>query len=125
MPVQDVVSGGPGLAFITFPEALSQLPLPQLWAVMFFFMLYLLGLDSEFALIETVLTSLYDMVSIILSILIIIIIAIIIIIIIIIETVRTSLYDMVSGRTAGPTLTDKPTDRLTETVTGRLTQPAG
>lgn len=62
VPVQDVVSGGPGLAFITFPEALSQLPLPQLWAVMFFFMLYLLGLDSEFALIETVLTSLYDMV---------------------------------------------------------------
>jgi len=58
--VADVVAGGPGLAFITFPEALAQLPLPQLWAVMFFFMLYLLGLDSEFALIETVLTSFYD-----------------------------------------------------------------
>ena len=27
---------------------------------MFFFMLFLLGLDSEFALLETVLTSLYD-----------------------------------------------------------------
>merc|ERR1719151_159239 len=60
VPVADVVAGGPGLAFITFPEALAQLPLPQLWAVMFFFMLYLLGLDSEFALIETVLTSFYD-----------------------------------------------------------------
>merc|ERR1712223_447719 len=58
--VADVVAGGPGLAFITFPEALAQLPLPQLWAVMFFFMLYLLGLDSEFALIETVLTSAYE-----------------------------------------------------------------
>ena len=32
--VADVVAGGPGLAFITFPEALAQLPLPQLWAVM-------------------------------------------------------------------------------------------
>jgi len=62
VPVSEVVSSGSGLAFITFPEALAQLPLPQLWIVMFFFMLYLLGLDSQFALIETVLTSFYDFV---------------------------------------------------------------
>jgi hypothetical protein len=30
---------------------------------MFFFMLFLLGLDSEFALLETVLTVFYDAVS--------------------------------------------------------------
>ena len=30
-------------------------------AVLFFFMLYTLGLDSEFALLETVLTGFYDM----------------------------------------------------------------
>ena len=43
-----------------YPEALSRLPLPWLWAVLFFFMLFFLGLDSEFALLETALTALYD-----------------------------------------------------------------
>jgi len=62
VPVDEVVKDGPSLAFITFPEALSKLPLPQLWTIIFFFMLYLLGIDSQFALIETVLTSFYDMV---------------------------------------------------------------
>merc|ERR1719312_1338893 len=58
--IEDVVRGGTGLAFIAYPEALSRLYVPQLWSVMFFFMLFLLGLDSEFALLETVLTACYD-----------------------------------------------------------------
>lgn len=37
---------GPGLAFIAFPQAVAMMPLPQLWAVCFFLMLILLGLDS-------------------------------------------------------------------------------
>jgi len=57
---EELVKGGQGLAFIAYPEALANLPVWQLWSVMFFFMLFLLGLDSEFALLETVLTSLYD-----------------------------------------------------------------
>ncbi|KAL8609387.1 hypothetical protein ACOMHN_019877 [Nucella lapillus] len=36
-----------GLAFIVYPQALSLLPLPQLWSVLFFFMMILVGLDSE------------------------------------------------------------------------------
>ena len=58
--IEDVVKGGVGLAFVAYPEALSRLPVAQLWSVMFFFMLFLLGLDSQFALLETVLTSIYD-----------------------------------------------------------------
>jgi SNF family Na+-dependent transporter len=58
---QDVVKQGQGLAFVAYPEAISLLPLPQLWSVLFFFMLFTLGLDSEFALLETVLTGFYDM----------------------------------------------------------------
>ena len=59
--VEHVAEGGQGLAFVAYPEALSQLPgLPWLWALLFFFMLFLLGLDSEFALLETALTAMYD-----------------------------------------------------------------
>lgn len=58
--LKDVAKGGPGLAFVAYPEALSRLPLPQLWSVLFFFMLYILGLDSEFALLECVVTALAD-----------------------------------------------------------------
>ena len=49
-----------GLAFIVYPEALARLPWPWLWSILFFFMLFFLGLDSEFALLETALTALYD-----------------------------------------------------------------
>lgn len=60
VPVDKVAEGGQGLAFVVYPEALSRLPLPWLWGILFFFMLFLLGLDSEFALLETALTALYD-----------------------------------------------------------------
>lgn len=58
--VQDVAKGGYGLAFVAYPEALSNLPPPQLWSILFFFMLFTLGLDSEFALLETVMTCIQD-----------------------------------------------------------------
>ena len=53
-------SGGFGLAFVVYPQALASLPAPQFWTIIFFFMLYTLGLDSEFALLETVITGFSD-----------------------------------------------------------------
>ena len=58
--IKDVAKGGQGLAFVAYPEALASLPLPWLWSILFFLMLFFLGLDSEFALLETSLTALYD-----------------------------------------------------------------
>lgn len=58
--VKDVVSSGSGLAFIIFPFAVTKLPFPPIWAFIFFLMMLTLGLDSEFATLETIVTSLMD-----------------------------------------------------------------
>ena len=58
--IDQVAEAGQGLAFVIYPTALAKLPLPWLWSVLFFFMLFFLGLDSQFALLETALTAMYD-----------------------------------------------------------------
>ncbi|XP_044727458.1 sodium- and chloride-dependent glycine transporter 1-like isoform X2 [Chrysoperla carnea] len=60
IPVSTVATSGPGLAFITYPEAISMLPLPHLWAIAFFVMLYLLGIDTLFVQTEAIITSIMD-----------------------------------------------------------------
>jgi len=58
--VADVVESGPALAFIAYPDALSSMPVPQLWSFLFFFMLLTLGLDSMFTFVETITTAIMD-----------------------------------------------------------------
>ncbi|XP_048764706.2 sodium- and chloride-dependent betaine transporter-like [Ostrea edulis] len=60
VPIEKVVKSGPGLGFIAYPEALAKLPLPNLWAVIFFIMLLTVGLDSTFGTLEPVYTALSD-----------------------------------------------------------------
>lgn len=60
--VSDVVSEGPGLAFIVYPYAVTTLPAAPVWSILFFFMLILLGLDSVFASIETIVVVITDQV---------------------------------------------------------------
>lgn len=59
--VEDVASQGPGLAFVAYPEALTQLEWgSSYWAILFFTMLLSLGLSTMFATLQTIITSCAD-----------------------------------------------------------------
>ncbi|XP_074542591.1 inactive sodium-dependent neutral amino acid transporter B(0)AT3 [Halichoeres trimaculatus] len=57
----DEAASGTGLAFIAFTEAVIEMPGSQVWAVLFFVMLFSLGLSSMFGNIEGVLTPIHDL----------------------------------------------------------------
>ena len=58
--IKDIVQEGPALVFIVYPEAISHMPIPQLWSVLFFLMLITLGLDSMFIVVEVIITTIMD-----------------------------------------------------------------
>ncbi len=52
IPIEKVADSGPGLVFIVYPKAISLMPFPHFWAVLFFFMLFLVAIDSVFVQCE-------------------------------------------------------------------------
>lgn len=67
LPIQQLIGSKPGeetgtvgLSFIAFPYALAQLPHSAWFAVVFFFALITLGIDSAFSITESILASLVD-----------------------------------------------------------------
>uniref|UniRef100_U3J687 Solute carrier family 6 member 7 n=1 Tax=Anas platyrhynchos platyrhynchos TaxID=8840 RepID=U3J687_ANAPP len=60
VPVGSVADSGPGLAFVAYPEALSLLPGSPFWSILFFLMLFTLGVDTMFGNIESITTAILD-----------------------------------------------------------------
>ncbi len=59
IPFNEVIQGGPGLVFAVMPVAFSLLPaLSTVIALLFFISVFLLGVDSAFALLEVVISPL-------------------------------------------------------------------
>ncbi|XP_072118537.1 sodium-dependent proline transporter isoform X2 [Mobula birostris] len=58
--VSDVADTGPGLAFVAYPEALALLPGSFIWSILFFLMLFTLGIDTLFGNLEGITTAFLD-----------------------------------------------------------------
>ena len=59
-PIEDVVEGGPGLAFVAYPVVVSRMGVSAVWAVLFFAMLICLALGSIFGAFEGVISAASD-----------------------------------------------------------------
>ena len=63
-PIEEMSVQGVGLAFVTYPEAISNLPggvvSIAIFGLLFFLMLFTLGLDSAFSIVEGIVAGLVD-----------------------------------------------------------------
>ncbi len=53
LPMNEIARGGIGLAFITYPAAISKIPFASFFGVIFFLALLTFGIDSAFSMVES------------------------------------------------------------------------
>ena len=59
IPIVELPISGVELPFVVYPAILQTLPCPQLWSVLFFLMLVLIGLGTQFGFVDGCCTILY------------------------------------------------------------------
>ena len=61
IPIKEVVSGGPGLAFVTYPKAINMLPFgSNIFGAVFFLALIFAGITSIISILEAFVSSVID-----------------------------------------------------------------
>ena len=58
--IKDMPLMGPELAFVAYPAALTMLPLTNFWSVFFFITMILLGIDTHFGFLESIVGAIKD-----------------------------------------------------------------
>uniref|UniRef100_A0A0N5BSV9 Transporter n=1 Tax=Strongyloides papillosus TaxID=174720 RepID=A0A0N5BSV9_STREA len=58
--IDEVVKSGTSLAFIAYPEAASLTSFPTIFSLLFFIMLFLLGISTQVCIVSNLSTGLYD-----------------------------------------------------------------
>lgn len=58
--IDNVVTQGPGLVFVVYPAAVARLPISQIWSVLFFSMLFSVGIGSQFGMFQTMTSAFVD-----------------------------------------------------------------
>ncbi|XP_058829532.1 sodium-dependent nutrient amino acid transporter 1-like isoform X2 [Topomyia yanbarensis] len=59
--IQDVVRQGPGLTFIAYPDAIAKFEyFPQLFSILFFLMLFIVGIGSNLGVVTSIITAIRD-----------------------------------------------------------------
>jgi len=58
--MKNVVRSGITLAYVSFPSAIADMPGSTFWAVLFYVMVLLLGLDTQFTVVEICVTAILD-----------------------------------------------------------------
>ncbi|CAK88400.1 unnamed protein product (macronuclear) [Paramecium tetraurelia] len=60
IPIDELPLSGPDLAFVLYPAILAQMPMPNLWCILFFCVLVLLGVDTQFGFVDLIAGTIED-----------------------------------------------------------------